>query len=105
MTDTEILRWAAEECLGWHVCDREHEHNACLPSARAVRDLTGWLGFGLAVEAAQARGLGMMANWLERTPPGYQVTFRLRGTVGSARDQDPGIAAWRALYEATGGGK
>lgn len=102
MTDEErngLLRWAAEEVLGW----TKPWPWGWLDAAGhtyGTSSLKGWLGFGLAIEAAISRGLWAGMN--RDTFPEYDVVFHdTEGHgVGGDSDADPGIAAWRALREA-----
>lgn len=122
MTDEEreeLLRWAAEDVLGG---DFRHNlyratvgkdvretrtYNVLRPSMSFHENLTGWHGFGLAMEAAAERELSYVASSDPETRRDHIVTFFHTRTGQRAGDYekrrsnaDPGIAAWLALREA-----
>lgn len=92
----ELLRWAAEEMLGWNVVTergvayREHEGKRYIGVGTPISHtplhslLLGWAGFAHAVEAAIERGCAEMV-WKD---------------VEESDADDPGIAAWQSLREA-----
>lgn len=98
MTDEELdelIRWAAEEVLGWDIVIGEGT-----PISPLRKDLLGWPGFGLAVEAARERYMEMelhIGHWSDWEPYNKVV---LEGVRFPEYSYDPAIAAWKAMRRA-----
>ena len=106
MTDEErdeLLRWAAEDALGWKQywfqpevlqwTTRDGEFHD-------PEDLLGWPGFGLAVEAIEKREYSWTLERATATTFGVEVYWHEDHAPTYVRSDDPAIAAWLALREA-----
>ena len=104
MTDDELLRWAAEDVLGW-LPNVWHGDSRWLTESAARRfddDLLGWPGFGLAVTEIERRGWGwtiwgpledrcIAVDVFSMKQPDFDI---------EVTDGNYAVAAWRALYQA-----
>lgn len=100
MTDDELIRWVAEDVLGWRrstMPDVWLSGNDGVHAIRGTDHLTGWEGFGGAVAEIERRG------WQWGISDGGSSTARVvvySTVVRRQRAVDGGyaLAAWRALH-------
>lgn len=101
--DRDLVRWFAEERLGW-------EHRQALgecwhsvegaPICHQMRDLLGWPGFGLAVEEARKAEMRIR---MDRDFVHFRVDLlREAWLVARTHPTDPALAAYAALRDALG---
>ncbi len=107
----ELVRWFAEERLGWirHDCGGSQcDIDSWLDSGGAYwdkHDLLGWPGFGIAVEEARKAEVEWTAGgYDDRGVEVSMLGYNAAPPWHSYTRTDPALAAYAALRDALGGG-